>query len=860
MKIVKLRKIKTDKDYWRRFTLMLFAIVTLLAGILAKSGFAGMAGGAPVSVVANETIKACVWLSNPALTTSERQQIARCLHWQTEPYGICPGRYTPLPIVNLPPGKIEIQANHVSFASAGESKLQGDVQVEQSDRVVTADTAYIYRNKRTNQVDKIILLNHVTYREPDRLMLANRATIFVSSRSGIVEQVLYRFNLNRIAAVLPAWGRAKKVIRKGNKDLILHDATYTTCAPTDNAWEIQANKISLDNTKHKGVARQARLRVKDKTVAYFPYLSFPTSNDRQSGFLIPIKGYTNLGGYDLAIPYYWNIAPNYDATIVPHIYTLRGLMIGGEFRYLNDYSRSYITGNILPNDRAFKKFKNDNINTYQGLRFDSDTRWNGTVRNNTLITPNLRFHLDVNQVSDDYYLEDFNSNLSMATARQLLRQADLTYNTEHWLWRTAIQSYQTLNPFNQTPINLIYQRLPQLLGQGHYGDLPLDSMLDVNAQFDYFVWPDRSRKTVEGGRTYFNPVWTVPFNQTWGYIRPTFDAVQRNYQLANSPMPIDNKISSTIGRAGVDGGLFFDRYYDAYGQSWMQTIEPRLYYLYVPAQDQSAIPVFDSGNMIFTYNQLFRINRFSGNDRIGDANQLSYALSTRFINQGTGTEVAQLSAGQIRYFRNRTVPLCYPGDIDCINNQQALGFLDPTSRNSPAVVRGVVRLMSRLSMTGDYAWDPATRSTDNTHINMHYEMGVNQLFNIGYTYLVNGDTTQIANGLPQNNALNQISTSFAWPLTDYWSVLGAYSFNLSKHYEMMSLAGVQYDSCCWAFRVTAGRNFYSLNQQLRPQYNNNVYFQILFKGLGSLATSDPTGAIQTYVLGYQDLFRSAQLR
>lgn len=860
VKILKLRKIKTGKENWHPLTKTLPAIVLFFVTILWMRVYAGTSGTAAFYQVPSETIKACVWSNSPVLSNEQRQHIANCLRWRTQPLGLCPGNYAPIPISGLQPGKIKIQADKVSFASSGRSKLQGDVQVEQNDRVVTADTAYIYRSQNNNKIDKIVLLEDVTYREPDRLMLANKATIFVNSRSGIVEKVLYRFNLNRMAAILPAWGRALKVIRKPNQDMVLQEATYTTCAPTDNAWEIQAKQIELDNAKHQGVARHARLRVKDTTVAYVPYLSFPTSNQRQSGFLMPIKGYSNLGGYDMATPYYLNLAPNYDATIVPHLYTLRGLMVGGEFRHMNDYSKSYFSGHILPNDRAFRKFKNENRQTYGGLNFDSNTRWSGVVRNETFITPNLRFHANVNQVSDDYYLQDFSSNLSVATARQLLRQADITYNTEHWLLSTMVQSYQTLNPFNQTPINSIYQRLPQLLAKGHYGDLLFDSLLDVHAQLDYFVWPDKSRQTVQGGRTYFNPVWTLPYNQSWGFIRPTFDVVQRNYRLSNNPMPVTNNISSTIGRASVDGGLYFDRYYNAYNQSWLQTFEPRLFYLYVPVQDQSAIPVFDSGNMIFTYNQLFRNNRFSGNDRIGDANQLSYAVTSRFINQGTGTEVAQLSAGQIRYFRKRSVLLCYPGDLNCISNQQALGFLNPNSRSSPAVVRGVVRLMSRLSMTGDYVWDPATRSTNNAHVNMHFETGENKLFNIGYSYLVNGDLTRVANGLPQTNALNQISTSFAWPLNDYWSAFGAYSYNLSKHYQMMTLVGIQYDTCCWAFRLTAGRNFYSLNERLLPQYNKNVYLQILFKGLGSVATSDPSGTIQTYIQGYQDLFHQAQSR
>lgn len=808
-----------------------------------------------------EPVQACIIPRDAVLYPVLRTRIARCLGWEDNSASrICYGAYRPVDVEPLAQeDEIRIEADEVSFYNQGRSTLKGNVQVHQTGRIVNAETAYVYRDAKTNQVNRIELLGEVKYLEPGRLMIARKVNINPTDRSGLAEDVLYRFHSPRPRASLPAWGRASIIERLANKDYFLKKATYTTCAPEDKAWQIEADSIALDDSTATGVARHARLRVRDVPIFYTPYLSFPTSKDRKSGFLLPTLGSSNIGGFNFALPYYWNMAPNYDATLTPEIYTRRGVMLGGQFRYLTEHSTGIFNGRFLPQDRAFKQFLRDNELEFPALRNESSNRWSLQYNDITQLAPNLHVRINYQQVSDDYFLQDFSSNLAVLTERQLLRQGDLIYTTDNWIFRSTLQSYQTLQPVNQTPVSDIYERLPQLVALGNYNDLPFNGNLILHNQFDQFHWPDNSlTEQPEGPRYHFNPVLSLPQIKPWGYFTPTVELVQNYYNVQGNGVMPDSEFSPTIPRLSADGGLYFDRPLNIMNHSFTQTLEPRLYYLYAPFVDQSEIPVFDSAYMIFNTDQVFRANRFSGYDRISDANQLAYGLTSRWIADETGVEKAQITVGQIRYFEDRRVQLCrnHPEKPDCIDPPTLLGYLSPLADFSPVATRAMYRFNPLWTVTSDYVWDPYTRSTDNSNVYLHYQPEANRIINIGYTYLVNGDITQVARSTvkPQKNPLHQATISYAWPFNDRWSTLGAFSYNISKRYEMLSFLGVQYDNCCWAVRLVGGRSFQSLSNTLAPQYNNHVYLQFLLKGLGSLGYSDPVGMIHTYLPSYVDTF------
>lgn len=806
-----------------------------------------------------ESVKACIIPDYLSLNFATRAKIAECLDWKTDTFGICAGHYSPLTVPAVDNKEsVYVEADEVTFYNTTEpSRLQGSVRVQQENRIVRAETAWIYRDPVTNNIDKIVLLDNVRLMEPDRLIIANKALIYPKDGSGRLDNILYLLNDQRHNAILPAWGRALSIQRFPNKDFLLEKATYTTCSPKDNAWEIKANRIAIDAATHTGVARDAVLKMRDIPIFYAPYFSFPTNKDRKSGFLIPVPNYSSQGGFDLSVPYYWNIAPNYDATITPHAYSRRGVMMGGLFRYLWPLSQGVLEGNILPKDRAYRRFLDGYSTNFPTLLDKSTDRWNIVALQHTQFSPDLWMDINFQQVSDDYYFQDFSTNLAVATERQLLKEANINYKTENWLFRGMVQGYQTLNPVNESVVAPIYRRLPQLIALGNYTDLPWDSHFRVLSEYDQFFWPGKEERLPEGPRYHINPTFSLPFfNKTWGYATPSVEWVGNFYEIKNhlSWLPRHEQVNHNLARFYVDGGLYLDRDTQLFGEVFRQTLEPRLFYLYVPYENQSDVPAFDSAYMIFNFDQVFRTNRFSGFDRIGDANQLAWGLTSRFISERAGMERALFSIGQIRYFDSRKVRLCYAPDGLCLENPRTLGFLSPEEKWSPIAARGLYRFNPIWSVIGNYIWDPATRTTNNAQVNFHFQPDERRILQLGYTWLANGDDTRVVGNIPQNNALNQATFAWAWPFTQRWSTLGAYGYNISKGYTMMTLAGLQYDSCCWALRLMGGQTFDSINQYNRPEYNNSFYVQFQFKGLGSLATNDPSHVIETWIPGYQDPF------
>lgn len=805
-----------------------------------------------------EPVVACIAPANAPLTPQLRAQYSDCLGWERDNSApSCYGRYLPISVAPLSEEQgVQIKADTVSLYSAGRSDLTGHVEVRQLERIVSAETGYVYRDPDKHAVTRVELLNNVRFVEPDRLMYARKAIINPTDNSGRVEDVLYRFNPNQKSAVLPAWGRASFIERLANKNIVMKNATYSTCPPQHEWWRLDAKEIKLDSESSVGTAKNTFLRVGNIPVLYAPYLTFPASKKRKSGFLMPYFGYTNVSGYNLATPYYLNLAPNYDATIIPQMYSFRGLMMGGNFRFLTENSIGTVTGQFLPADQKFKQFLKDNRAEFPNLYDVSDNRWSLSVRDSTQIVQNLSMHVNFQQVSDYYFLQDFSTNPEIMTENQLLQQVDMDYTSEHWLLRGMVQRYQTIHPIDQSQVANIYQRLPQFLADGRYANLPFGADLHIDAQYDNFYYPNDLVSIPRGPRYHFEPMLSLPLVKSWGYFTPAVEFVENYYDIHYNHEVNNDTFNRTIPRYSVDSGLIFERAIGARTGTYTQTVEPRLYYLNVPYRNQAAIPTFESAYMIFSSEQLFRNNRFSGFDRIGDTNQLSYAVTSRFISDRTGQENASFTVGQIRYFSQRRVGLCYSLTGQCTDTPLFLGYLSPQASTSPIASHGKIRINSIFSIIGDYVYDNYAKATDNGNINFHFQPADNQILNIGYNYLSNGNLLSVIDSSTvYTAALHQATIALATPFTDNWSVLGAYNYNISKGYDMLSLLGVQYDNCCWAARLMGGRAFKSFGpDNLTPVYNNNIYFQILLKGLGTVGNSSPSSIISTYLPTYKGIF------
>jgi len=805
-----------------------------------------------------EPVNACVLAPNLPLDTLVRSHIASCLGWQpNENNPMCHGSYQMSPRFSSvdDPEFIQIRADEVSFASEGRSKLLGHVEVQHDRRAVSAETAFIYRDPKTEHVTEVELLGDVVYVEPGRLMRARRVQLNPEHKTGEINQVLYRLDTTNAGASLPVWGKANLIQRFANRNLLLREATYTTCSPKDSAWLIKAREINLYESEGRGTARDAVLEIRDKPVLYMPYLTFPTSKARKSGFLMPTNGYSNIGGLDLSAPYYWNIAPNYDATIVPHVYARRGVMLGGDTRFLTEHHTGVIGGNFLPRDRAFRDYLKVHQPSYPQLIGVSDNRWSLYLREDTSFTDRLKLKLNYQQISDDYYLQDFSNNMTMMTQSQLLRDGSLTYTDEHWFVRGMVQSYQTINPINQDSVNYIYERLPQVLADGRYDELPWNGKLHVNTQYDLFHWPVNDGNKLQGPRYHADGNVSFDFRKSWGYIIPEAQLIENHYNLHTTGTHYDPEFNHVIPRYITDTGLVFERDTTWLDKPYTHTFEPRLYYLYVPYQNQSNIPAFESAYMMFRYDQLMRNNRFSGFDRISNANQLTYAFKTRLLSQTTGEEKANLSIGEQVYFTKRRVQLCYQMDGNCEDTPLMLGYTSPDAKYSAIASNFDYHVNSDWSFNGGLVWDVYTKATNNGEANFHYEPAQNHIMRLGYSYLVDGNLIAKNNGTVSLGALHQATGAYAWPLNESWSSVGVYSYNISEGYNMVAFLGLQYETCCWAMRTYAGRSFNSLTlDKGKPEYNNSVYVQVLLKGLGAISSNDPASTIRTYLPGYVDLF------
>lgn len=804
---------------------------------------------------ASGAIKTCLarkLKTEDTVVACTRQDIAMMLGWVEERpiTTICGGYYVePNWLADqsdlTDPDDVQITADEVSLFNAGRSTATGHVVIDQTGKQVTADTATIYRDDKSGDVTHIHLAGNVTLREPRRMLISREAEFDNVNQNGSLLDVLYRSVLPRKANSLNAWGQAKTVHRDAQGTYILRQATYATCPPLTRSWSLKARKLILNQKENKGVAKDTLFKVRGLPLLYLPYMSFPLDNARKSGFLSPLIGYNNRNGSDISLPYYLNIAPNLDMTVSPRYLSQRGGMVEGELRYLTSNTHGIIAGGFLPRDKRFRAFL-DNNNLPNSGTDRAAVHWTGR----TDFNKNWSATADVHYVSDDYYFQDFGTSLASTTTNQLIRRGSLLYSDQHWSWSTNLVGYQTLNPINQLPTAKIFERLPQVVLNGNFPDFLGPLSFRIANEYDYFldgpIQPDGNRLTSI-------PALTMGVSKPVGFFRATAELHASAYRLRSLPVGVQRDFDRTIPRYYVDGGLFFERDMHLGRTDYIQTLEPRLFFLYVPFEEQSQIPIFDSSTYVFNYAQLFRTNRFSGWDRIGDANQLTAAITTRMLNGDTGDERFRFSVGTIFYFDDRQVQLC--SGLGCTQPPTLSGYQDPTAEVSPIVADTAIGLIPGWSLQGHVAWDPKLRETNNAAAHLHYQSDPLHIIDIGYSYLVNGDIDPNGALSPNaNNDLHQVRVGAAWPLSQEWSILGNWSYNINKDYNLSYYAGLQYDSCCWAFRVLAGRIYTQLDKQFVPLYQNAIYVQFLLRGLGTVGNQNPSQVLSTIIPGYHDIF------
>jgi LPS-assembly protein len=713
----------------------------------------------------------------------------------------------PAAIISSGDHRIRIESDGASLTGDGFAVLTGHVQLRQDERTVAAD-----RVTYDQKTGKVTVNGSVDFEDP-RLGIKSDSGIYDALAGAAFDQAYFQiFERN-------GRGFAKQMSVQPDGKAELEKVRYTTCPIGNQDWMIQAKSIQLDTDSEQGVAHQVVMRFKDVPVFYTPYFAFPLGEERQSGLLFPSFGHSGNNGFQLEVPYYLNLAPNYDATLTPGILSRRGVQLGGEFRFLTESSHGQIEENFLPNDavehsdRAFVHLT-DITNLGTGLRFDTD----------------------IESVSDSNYFSDFAVGADQTSVTFLERRAEILYYDDAWRIRAQLQNFQTID----TAIDAgdrPYSRVPRVEA---YGLFPLIGRLEfaLSSEVTNFlreVGPTGVRADISpelrwaqrGAGYFFEPVVGYHFTQ---------------YDLQNAAFGDPSTPSRALPYASLDTGLIFERDAGAQGQR-TQTLEPRLVYTYIPYRNQNELPLFDTGIPDLNLVELFRANRYVGDDRIGDANQLAMGLTTRLFSQASGTQYLSATIGQIRYFDlprvllpdeiTQTLPgqtllrlpgqptaQIFPGqNLPTLPGQTlttAPGEIPQAYRASDIIGEVSVTAYKHWSLDLDYQWNPYTSQTDKSEILLQYRPDPSRVVNVGYRF--------------QQDILKQYDASFAWPIAGHWNTVGRYVYSIQDRQLIEELAGFEYKSCCWRVQVLQRRYLTNRTGGL----DTSIALQLELTGLSSV--------------------------
>lgn len=693
---------------------------------------------------------------------------------------------------------VDVKADQAQLVGKGTSVFSGNVVVTRNGRELTTEHATYNRLSGT-----VTAQGDMRLRDSEIILEAEQAEWSMDRNEGALVNAKYRLRQNH------ARGKASHVFKQDVDATQLDHALYTTCAQGDNFWDLNATSVNLNHAEAVGTAKDVVVRIKEFPVFYTPYISFPLNDERKSGFLVPSIGNSDETGFDVQTPYYWNIAPGRDATITPRYMSARGIQLNGEYRYLYEQGEGELNAGFLASDDL--RNDGDDINPHfnedrKHFSFkhtsDFSSRWSNTI--------------DYNYVSDDDYLEDFGSDLSLSSTTHLNRRFTVNYSGDNWQFLGRLQGYQTLTDAEKT-----YQRLPQLRVTGTLPDQAFGLSYGLSAEYVEFDHDD----LVDGQRYDIMPSVSLPIQTAATFVTPRVALKHTQYQLDdNGTVIADDSPSRTLPIVSVDSGLFFERDLTFSDNSYLQTLEPRAFYLYIPERDQTDIPVFDSSIRTFNFGQLFTTDRFSGTDRIGDANQLALALTTRIIDPSSGRERFRASLGQIRYFRDREVTLP-AGTVD-------------TRSGSDYVAEVAAEIAKEWTARGEIQWSQHGPASNFSSVQVRYRGDDGRILNLSHRYRREGVSTL--------DGLEQVDISGRLPISKQWSMVGRYYRSIQEGELLEGLAGVEYQSCCWSSRLVV-RDY--INDVTDEDRNLAIMLQLELKGLGNFGQKSDS-LLERSILGF----------
>ncbi|WP_279247394.1 LPS-assembly protein LptD [Candidatus Litorirhabdus singularis] len=747
------------------------------------------------------------WVAYQLLPENQKQ--ARAMH--------CGGAYVdPLAAVDtsIDPSTQEILGSADSSELQGNLvRLEGDVSLNQGYRQLRSDRAEYDRSNGTGTMN-----GNVEFREPGALLRGESAWVDTNTGEARLDNGHFLMHEQH------GRGSAEQIYRRADEIIELESAAYSYCPPSAEFWSLISKELELDTEAGTGTARSARLELKGTPVFYFPYLQFPIDDRRKSGFLWPEFGRDSSGGVDFAVPYYLNLAPNYDLLLTPRLIADRGAQAEVQARYLGtwlglwDFGVSYIDGD--------KRYKDENPGT-------SGDRWLGSIDQRGLVNDRWRSEIDYTEISDIDYLADIGtSSLDVRQNTHLDQLARMNYLGDNWEAEIRFQQFQTID---KDIVNKPYKKLPEI------------ALDHVRRQKDFspnVLFKSRltafDHQTLQTGERLFNEAGVnYPMSWIWGNLTPTIKYRHINYNLDKQFLNDGEDNNPSVGAplASIDGSLFFERDMDWGGKRFLHTLEPQVFYLWADYEEQDDLPNFDTRELTFSYGQLFRDTRFAGYDRIDDANQVSVGITTRLIDQETGNQTLRASIGQIHYFDDRLVNDGTP-EIDNMEGSSSIAAqfgMEPTNA---------------LSFDSSWLFNTNTNELDQTNARVSYMAPKGRIFNLGYSFRRANDTGVVN----ANQDISQVDFSTYLPIADNWGVFFQALYDLDEKDSINDIFGIEYNDCCWRLRLVHQR---SLNQVSGStvvgsdvETKQATYVEFQLKGLGGVGTR-VTKVLEEFIRGYE---------
>ncbi|RMH16460.1 MAG: LPS-assembly protein LptD [Gammaproteobacteria bacterium] len=666
-------------------------------------------------------------------------------------------------------GTYQIEADRILAKPEGTSRAEGHVRMMDDNSLLAARSLVFDHAERIGNASGPIIYHTPTL----ELSAVSGQFDFDRKTAQILAPVFYYREEGAI-------GSAREMQLASSGVSSLEDASITTCPSQKHGWLVSARHIQVDENREWVKARHVVLSFKSIPLFYSPYLSFSLNEARKTGFLLPGIAATEKSGAELQIPFYWNIAPNQDATLTLRHLQRRGEMLQANYRFLGPFQEGNIDLTYLPTDRlrpesARGQARIDQHGQYPGGWFSD---------------------VQIHYASDKDYFIDLSENLGSASQTHLERQIKVGRQLAGLSYTANIQSFQTLDQRIQ-PTSRPYQRLPQLtfsMSRGWTSGFDLD--LDTEAV--NFVRSD----SVEGARLYMEPTISFLKKDSGAFIQPAASLSQTTYFLKGGGK--DHVISRTLPRFSLHGGLLFERPLKSGSSTAIHTLEPEIYWLYIPYKSQDGLPVFDTTDLDFNFGQLFRNNRFSGIDRIGDTNQISLGLTSSLLRNQDGRERLKISIGQIRYLRDRKVVL--PGEV-------------PGTRQESDIILDVrSQLASDWNISGQVQWDTQQDTAGKSTFRATYRKDRQRFFTLSYRF--------------RKTQLEQTDIALVWPIFSGFNGVGRWHYSLPENRTLNTLLGIQYESCCWSVSLF-NANFLNTEEEGSTQV---VFMQFELKGLSSLGS------------------------